>query len=112
MNSFEQGRDSGNLERRTPLLVMPPPPRKPSRWEVWRNRLFLGEYVLVCLVIGIILIATPWTPLWTNNSLLAGFPRLRAALMNDFVRGLVSGLGVADIFLGVAELVGYSEFRS
>lgn len=109
MNSFEQGRNSGNLEQKTPLLVMPPPRRKPSRWELWRNRLFLGEFVLVCLVIGIILIVVPWTPLWTNNSLLAGYPQVRQLLEKDFVRGLVSGLGVADICLAMTELVGYRE---
>lgn len=109
MNSFEQGRDSGNLEHKSPLLVMPPPRRKPSRWELWRNRLFLGEFVLVCLVIGIILIVVPWTPLWTNNSLLAGSPQVRQFLESNFVRGLVSGLGVADICLAVTELVGYRE---
>ena len=93
------------MERGTPVLVMPPPHRKPSRWELWRSRLFLGEFVIVCLAIGIILVAAPWTSLWANNSLVAGMPQVRRVLMNDFVRGLISGLGLVDIWLGIAELV-------
>jgi hypothetical protein len=62
-------------------------------------------FVLFCLEIGIILTVAPWTPFWTSNSLLVGFPRVREFLMNGFVRGLISGLGVCDIGLAVAEAV-------
>ena len=108
LNFAEHG-DDGNDDRKTPLLVMPPPRGKRDRWQLWRARLFLVEFVFVCLVIGILLITAPWTPLWTTNSLLAGFPRVRELLMNDFVRGLISGLGLVDIGLAVAEVVRYRE---
>jgi len=109
MNSFEQGAEGGDRRQKTAVLVMPPPQRKPDRWQLWRARLFLLEFIFVCLVIGILLIAAPWSSLWTNNSLLTGFPQLRQFLMNDFVRGLVSGLGVVDIWLALAEAVRYRE---
>ncbi|HTV64216.1 MAG TPA: hypothetical protein VMD98_01365 [Bryocella sp.] len=106
----QHGPDNGDGERKAPVLVMPAQESRPSAWELWRGRLFLVEFMFVCVVVGILLIAAPWTVLWTNNSLLAGYPQVHEFLMNDFVRGLVSGLGVVDIGLAVAEAAGYREY--
>ena len=66
-------------------------------------------FVLFCLEIGIILTVAPWTSFWTSNSLLSGYPKLREILAYPFVRGLVTGLGVADIWLAISEAVRYRE---
>ena len=95
--------------RRAPVLVMPPSRPRPSRWEIWRARLFLAEFIFVCLMIGILLIVTPWTSYWTENSLVLAFPRVREFMMNDFVRGMVSGLGLVDVGLAISEAVRYRE---
>jgi hypothetical protein len=108
-NFARQGANDG-ADRKGPVLVMPSPPNRPSRWGIWRARLFLVEFIFVCLLIGILLIAAPWTFLWSNNSLVIGMPRLREFLMNDFVRGLVSGLGLIDIWLAISEAVRYREY--
>jgi len=109
MNSFDPGPVSGNPTEGGPVLVMPPPRRKPTKWELWRSRLFLLEFMFVCFVTGIILIVAPWTSFWTDNSLLSGFPQLRQFLMYDFVRGLISGLGLTDVWLAVSEVIRYRE---
>ena len=110
MNSTEPGPSHGELpETDGPVLVMPPRLPKPSKWHLWRARMLLAELIFVCFLIGIILIVAPWTPFWTNNSLLEGFPQLRQFLTNDFVRGLVSGLGLADIWVAVSEALEYRE---
>jgi len=91
-----------------PVLVMPPP-QKPKRPRLWVKRLWLVVFVLFCLEVGIILTVLPWTRVWTENSLLLGHPQLREFLMQNFVRGLVSGLGLVDIWMGIAEAVRYRE---
>lgn len=91
-----------------PVLVLPPA-QKPSRPRRWLQRLMLVVKVLFCLEIGIVLVVVPWTKLWTDNSLLASLPAIKEFLNYNFVRGLVSGLGLIDIWMGVVEAVTYRE---
>ncbi|SRR5271157_499199 len=99
---------SAEPEHGGPVLVMPPPQKqKPS--HLWVKRLWLVTVVLVCLEVGIILIVLPWSRLWTENSLLLGHPQLAEFLQQNFVRGLVSGLGLVDVWMGIAEAVRYRE---
>ena len=110
MSSFEQGPQNGNVPGPNgPVLVMPTPPQQPNRWELWRRRIFLVVFVLFSLEIGIILTVAPWTTFWTSNSLLMNFPQVREFLLYGFVRGLISGLGLTDIWLAIAEAVRYRE---
>jgi hypothetical protein len=109
MSSFAQEpQDSNAPGPDGPVLVMPPqtPPKRPS---LWLQRIWLVLLVLFCLEVGILLIVLPWTRIWTDNSLLLGYPRIREFFMQDFVRGLISGLGLVDIWMGVAEAVRYRE---
>lgn len=109
MSSFTGDRPgSSPAEHEAPVLVMPPR-QKPKRPSLWVKRLWLIVFVLFCLEIGIILTVLPWTRIWTENSLLLGHPELREFLMRNFVRGLVSGLGLVDIWMGIAEAVRYRE---
>jgi hypothetical protein len=91
-----------------PVLVMPPV-KQPKRPHLWLQRLWLVVFVLFCLEVGIILTVLPWTKLWTENSLLQSYPTVHDFLMHNFVRGIVSGLGLVDIWMGVAEAVTYRE---
>ena len=91
-----------------PVLVMPSP-QKRKLPRLWVARLWLVIFVLFCLEVGIILTVLPWTRIWTENSLLLGHSELRAFLLQNFVRGLISGLGLVDIWMGIAEAVRYRE---
>jgi len=88
---------------------LPPPAKQPKRPHRWLQRIWLVVFVLFCLEVGIILTVLPWTRLWTDNSLLLRFPSVKEFLNYNFVRGLVSGLGLVDIWMGVAEAVTYRE---
>ncbi len=81
----------------------------PHRSPLWLHRFWLVIFVVFCVELGLLLIVLPWTQFWTNNSLLAGLPAIRRLLGHNFVRGLASGLGLVDIWIGIAEAVHYRE---
>jgi hypothetical protein len=91
----------------TSVLVMPPP--KPTRSQIWMHRVWLVVFVLFCLEVGIVLMVGPWTKAWTENSLTTSFPALRDLLMNDFVRGAITGLGLVDFWIGISRALSYRE---
>jgi hypothetical protein len=91
-----------------PVLVMPTP-EEPPRSHVWISRIWLVVFVLVCLELGIILMVGPWTRAWTENSLSSSYPAFHEFLMNGFVRGAVTGLGLVDFWIGIARAVSYRE---
>ena len=68
------------------------------------NRLLTVAFILFCFEVGIFLIVVPWSAFWESNVLLSYAPNLRPIMLNNFVRGGVSGLGVIDCFLGLGEL--------
>lgn len=63
-------------------------------------------YVLVCLEVGIFLVLVPWSVIWERNYFLEAYPALRPFLLDPWLRGAVSGLGVANIYLVLHEVVG------
>ncbi|MGH9862131.1 MAG: hypothetical protein ACRD35_01765 [Candidatus Acidiferrales bacterium] len=62
-------------------------------------RLFLLTLVLFCLEMGLFLLVLPWSGLWEHNYFLFRYPEFAAWLMNNRLRGLISGLGLVDIGL-------------
>jgi hypothetical protein len=68
------------------------------------NRLLAVAFILFCFEIGLFLVFVPWSQLWEHNVLLAYSFHLRGLLLNNFIRGAVSGLGVVDLVLGFSEL--------
>jgi hypothetical protein len=81
----------------------------PSRIQMWMHRISVFLFVLISAVAGVLLIILPWTPEWTDNRLLSIFPGLRSVINNGFVRGLCSGLGLLDIWIGFWEALHYHE---
>jgi hypothetical protein len=78
-------------------------------FELWLHRFTVLMFGLVCAVVGVLLVILPWRPEWTDNHLLMGSPQLRAFVANGFVRGICSGLGILDIWIGFSEAVHYHE---
>jgi hypothetical protein len=77
--------------------------------QLWLHRILVLLLVFVCAAMGVLLLILPWRPEWTDNHLLLGSPGLRAFVSNGFVRGLCSGLGLLDIWIGFGEAVHYHE---
>ena len=86
--------------------------KAPAGWRIWLWRVRALLFVTVCATFGVLLLILPWTPKWTDNPLLLGSPGLRQFVSSGFFRGLSSGLGVLDLWLGFWEAVHYHESPS
>ena len=84
-------------------------PGGPSSVQLWMHRISVFLFVLISAVAGVLLIILPWTPEWTDNYLLLSFPALRPLVSNGFFRGICSGLGLLDIWIGFWEALHYHE---
>jgi hypothetical protein len=99
-------------ETSTALLDPPPPataPKPHSAAQLWLHRTSIFLFVLISAVAGVLLVILPWTPEWTDNYLLLSFPWLRTFVTTGFFRGLCSGLGLLDIWIGFWEALHYHE---
>jgi hypothetical protein len=92
-----------------PQLVTQGSPRPPSSVAIWIDRVALVIRVVFYIELGMLLAVLPWTRLWTDNGVLAGLPKLREVLQMNFVRGLITGVGLVDVWIGIWEAVRYRE---
>jgi hypothetical protein len=96
-------------EIRTSLLDAPTEDTRAQAIQLWMHRISVFLFVLISAVAGVLLIILPWTPEWTDNYLLLSFPSLRGIVGNGFFRGICSGLGLLDIWIGFWEALHYHE---
>ncbi len=79
---------------------------------VWLQRMSLFILVLFCVYLGVIVAVLPWwSSLWDRNPMLRAHPQVWYVLRLGFVRGLISGLGLLDIWIGISEAVHYHDHR-
>ena len=79
--------------------------------QLWLHRASVFLFVLISAVAGVLLIILPWTPEWTDNYLLLSYPSLRTLVSSGFFRGICTGLGLLDIWIGFWEALHYHEHR-
>lgn len=88
-----------------PVMVKPAP--------IWLQRLSLFVLVLFCVYLGALVMVLPWwSRMWDQNLFIEGRPALARILHMGAVRGLISGLGMLDIWIGISEAVNYRESKS
>lgn len=63
------------------------------------NRIFRALLVVLCFEMGALLLYLPWSGFWEQNYFLSHFPSLIPLLLHPSFRGVISGIGVLDIFL-------------
>ncbi len=79
---------------------------------VWLQRLSLFVLVLFCVYLGVLVMVLPWwTRIWDHNAFIQARPMLAKVLHNGAVRGVISGLGLLDIWVGISEAVNYRDYR-
>ena len=90
-----------------------PPEQAPPAAPVWLQRMSLIVLVLFCFYIGGLLAVLPWSPrYWDHNAWLLAHPTLETILGKGWVRGVVSGIGLLDIWVGISELLHYRDHRA
>jgi hypothetical protein len=79
------------------LQPEPPPPQRIPRWLV-RVELFLR--VMLRMYIGLAICYAPWShTFWDQNPIFLQFPAVGMIAVNGAVRGLVSGLGLLNLWI-------------
>ena len=98
-----------------PVLPVPAPgpvpvsKRSPSVASLWLRRMGVLLFVFLCATLGVMLMILPWRPEWSDNPLLLPYPTLRAVVASGFARGLSTGLGVLNVWIGFWEAIQYRE---
>ena len=89
------------------------PPESPatrmSAARLWLRRLGVLLFVFLCATAGVMLMIIPWRPEWSENPLLMAYPWLHEVVSSGFVRGVVTGLGLLNIWMGFWEALQYRE---
>jgi hypothetical protein len=81
----------------------------PSVARVWLRRIGVLLFVFLCATLGVMLMILPWRPEWSDNPLLLPYPTLRAIVASGFARGVSTGLGVLNVWIGFWEAIQYQE---
>jgi len=77
--------------------------------RLWAHRIGVLIFVFACASAGVVLVIFPWRAEWTDNYLLFRYPELRAIVASAFFRGVCTGLGMLDIWIGFWEALHYHE---
>jgi len=109
--------ESTGLEEIKPVSEVPVRPSAPSlaagrsasAAHVWLRRIGVLLFVFLCATVGVMLIMLPWRPEWTENHLLFPYPTLRSIFGSGFVRGVCTGLGFLNVWVGFQEAIQYRE---
>jgi len=76
----------------------------PQRIPNWLQKMERFLRVIVRLYLGLLVCCAPWYPAaWDNNPLFASSPWLVAFISHGAVRGVVSGLGILNLWIAVRE---------
>jgi hypothetical protein len=98
--------------------AIPPAAQEPALGPVpveqpqyrWYHRLSAVLLVTFCLEIGLFLLIFPWSDYWNSNYFSSLLHEWRSFWSNAYLRGAVSGLGVANLYIALAEIVRLRRF--
>ncbi len=69
------------------------------------NRALRVLLILIWFELGVLLVFIPWSGFWGRNYFLDRYPGLIPYLLNPFLRGAISGLGLIDIGIAAATIL-------
>lgn len=98
-----------------PASTPPPPPlpipaesadRAQHRIPYWLQQTERFLRVIVRMYLGLLVCCAPWyPPAWDNNPLFSSSPSLQTFVTHGAVRGLVSGLGLLNLWIAIRDAV-------
>jgi hypothetical protein len=92
----------------TPQSAHPEGKQEPQRIPRWLERAELFLRVLLRMYIGLAVCYVPWSrTFWDQNPLFVQFPTLSIYAANGAVRGLVSGLGLLNLWIAFYDALHY-----
>jgi hypothetical protein len=65
------------------------------------NRLFRVLLLLAWLELGLLLVLLPWSGFWDVNYFLDRYPALILLVLNPYIRGAISGLGILNALMAI-----------
>jgi len=103
------------FSQETPVSPQPPDTlpgsgrQAPSHTPRWLRYLELSVRVVVRLYLGLVLVLLPWTHFWSDNRFLLFIPHLATIALSGITRGVVSGLGLLNVWIAVHDAIHYKE---
>ena len=86
-----------------------PATRPISGLRLWLRRFGVLLFVFICATVGVMLMIVPWRQEWSENPLLLAYPTLHDVVASGFTRGVVTGLGLLNVWIGFWEALRYRE---
>ncbi len=86
----------------------PAPESKPPA-PIWLRRVELFLRVIVRLYLGMLVVLLPWLHQWVDNRFFNFWPQLASLAANGAVRGVVSGLGLLNIWIAISDAIHYRD---
>ena len=91
----------------SPSATAPPPQEHRAPHWLYRADLFLR--VMLHLWAGLFLVFLPWTHPWTYNRFFLYYAPVAKLLESGAIRGLVSGLGLLNLWIAISDAIDYKE---
>ncbi|HMD71136.1 MAG TPA: hypothetical protein VKF41_07315 [Bryobacteraceae bacterium] len=82
----------------------------PPRTYRWYHKFFAVMLATGCLMVGAVLLVFPWTPSWEHNYFAGVTPFLRSCWNNFYLRGVVSGIGMVNLYISLVEVFRLKRF--
>lgn len=93
-----------------PASAPPPGHAVPQRIPHWLVRAELFLRVLLRMYIGLAVCYAPWSRMfWDQNPLFIQFPTLSIYAANGAVRGIVSGLGLLNLWIAFHDAIHHTD---
>jgi len=90
--------------------TQPPIEHVPQRIPKWLERIELLLRVMLRMYIGLAVCYAPWSPMfWDQNPLFLQYPAIAHFAAHGAVRGLVSGLGLLNLWYALQDVLRHRE---